>query len=173
MSQVIEQSNKHSAADEPAEMTALDLLRSLLLQLTAEYRTEREKFSHMPPDGCLDINVVVTDRQYSALEQLRDRSGLFVALAELVMHSEAAALRSALDAFVEGAGRLHTEDWQPLRYELQLGRAALRSDASEKWLKVIEAARRHRDAARRSGADETGGRTLKELVVAVDALDVF
>lgn len=89
------------------------------------------------------------------------------------LRATCAALSLALAAFVEAAARLHTPDYQPLRHELQLGKLALRSDASTRIIAVIEAAQEHRDAARRSGMDETGGRTLKKLVKAVDALDVF
>ena len=60
-----------------------------------------------------------------------------------------------------------------MRFEMQQGRQALKSSAGEKVLMLVEAARGLRDAARRSGADETGGRTLKALIKAVDELDVY
>lgn len=173
MSETITQPNANTSEAVVPDLTSVGLIESLLSQLGAEYRGELEKLGHIP--ACLEVNgLIVTHAQYVAFQELLEGTlTLIETRTLLLLAAGSAALNSAATAFVEAAQRLHTDDWQPLRYELQLGRAALKSEAGEKLLKVIEAARDHRDAARLVGADETGGRTLKALITAVDELDVF
>jgi hypothetical protein len=100
----------------------------------------------------------MADAQTTELERLR---------------AEAALLRQACAALVEVAEKTFQGSWQPMRYELQQGKRALKSSAGEKALMLIEAARELRDSAMRSGMDETGAPKLKALIATVDELDVF